>query len=237
MSGEYCPGEGDDVWTCSKSTGGTLNITVDEMTNVLNLTVTDPCGNEMNGTMMGGRKMVSDHCSSPGNWTIRIHPISIGSPYSVQAVWDPAYMDINVVYPALEILWAKFDDPYYNFTKGQNIEFLATARINTSTGTRPCEDYPGAGNCVGLYRFDSDVYQPIPWDDFSKAWRQVVNSSMMECGPHTLDVSITETDTGIYGTNTTQVFIDCYPRVVSAPAEARVMSRSSTQMTCQGYSP
>jgi len=83
LEGMYCPGEGAYIWKCQKTQPGTLSISL-ETTDDIDIEITDPIG-----VKEYGNKNCEKSCNQKGEWTIKLIPKEIHSPYNITANWAP----------------------------------------------------------------------------------------------------------------------------------------------------
>ncbi|MCD6226554.1 MAG: hypothetical protein J7J93_02040 [Candidatus Aenigmarchaeota archaeon] len=84
LEGMYCPVEGEYSWKCQKNEGGTLSVSFASLSDIVDIEISDPCGQKKTK-----RGMSSCSCNKKGEWTVKLKPIEIHSPYTIQAFWTP----------------------------------------------------------------------------------------------------------------------------------------------------
>ena len=103
-----------------------------------------------------------------------------------------------------------------NFTRSMPIEFLVTAVVE---GGEQCNN----NNCNAYYYIDSGSWNPMSWDEFSKAWREAPSSSSLNCDQyHNLSIKVNNTDGTASNETIKSFFINCKEKITVNPMEKRL---------------
>lgn len=162
LEGMYCPGEGSYSWTCQKTTGGTLSISL-ETTDDIDIEISDPCGHKETK-----KHMSESMCNKKGKWTIKLIPRAIHSPYNITSSW---------------IVSCTSDDDCPNCYEKCDIDGSITGTPNI------CYDFrPLLTNTCRYYDYCENGYIPgtttpcSPFDDYCyNAQSELCNDSNYAC--------------------------------------------------------